>query len=158
MKPLFEVVTSIKAACEGEIGHKVKSDTKDEFGVLSRSYNQMLDLIIYLIKQTQESSRRLANVLIVIIGQVFLAIVFFLAITSRQGWVEAVFSGVFPDLGSRLRFLGLALVAILLSGQGAPIPGGQSTPAAVPAAKPAGAAGTGSRPAPISRKQQNRSL
>ncbi len=34
-----------------------------------------------------------SNVLIVIIGQVFLAIVFFLSMTSRQSWVEAVFSG-----------------------------------------------------------------
>ncbi|MHB1341496.1 MAG: methyl-accepting chemotaxis protein [Coriobacteriia bacterium] len=61
MAPLFEVVTSVRAACEGEIGHKVELDTKDEFGVLARSYNQMLDLIIYLITQTQESSNRLAQ-------------------------------------------------------------------------------------------------
>lgn len=61
MAPLFAVVASIKSACEGEIGHKVEIDAKDEFGVLSRSYNQMLDLIIYLITQTQESSNRLAQ-------------------------------------------------------------------------------------------------
>ncbi len=61
MSPLYEVVTSIKAACEGEIGHKVSGDTKDEFGVLSRSYNQMLDLIIYLISQMQDSSTRLSG-------------------------------------------------------------------------------------------------
>ncbi len=61
MAPLFEVVKSIKSACEGEIGHKVTADAKDEFGVLSRSYNQMLDLIIYLINQMQDSSSRLAG-------------------------------------------------------------------------------------------------
>ncbi len=61
MAPLYEVVTSIKAACEGEIGHKVTGGTKDEFGVLSRSYNQMLDLIIYLISQMQDSSTRLSG-------------------------------------------------------------------------------------------------
>ncbi|MCE5203170.1 MAG: HAMP domain-containing methyl-accepting chemotaxis protein [Actinomycetia bacterium] len=61
MAPLFHVVESVKAACEGEVGHKVQIDSKDEFGVLSRSYNQMLDLIMYLITQTQESSTRLAQ-------------------------------------------------------------------------------------------------
>jgi methyl-accepting chemotaxis protein len=61
MAPLFEVVNSLRLACEGEIGHKVDVDTKDEFGVLSRSYNQMLDLIIYLIHQTHDSSSRLAG-------------------------------------------------------------------------------------------------
>ncbi|MBN1193255.1 MAG: methyl-accepting chemotaxis protein, partial [Coriobacteriia bacterium] len=61
MAPLFEVVTSIKAACGGEIGHKVTLDSEDEFGTLSRSYNQMLDLIIYLIGQSQDSSARLAG-------------------------------------------------------------------------------------------------
>lgn len=61
MEPLYEVVTSIKSSCEGEIGHKVAADTKDEFGVLSRSYNQMLDLIIYLISQMQDSSQRLSG-------------------------------------------------------------------------------------------------
>lgn len=57
--PLTEVVESVKAACQGEIGRKVEVHTKDEIGVLATSYNQMLDLIIYLIRQTQESSRRL---------------------------------------------------------------------------------------------------
>lgn len=61
MAPLYEVVKSVKAACEGEIGHKVSADAKDEFGVLSRSYNQMLDLIIYLINQMQDSSTRLSG-------------------------------------------------------------------------------------------------
>ena len=61
MAPLYEVVASIRAACEGEIGHKVRLETKDEFGVLSRSYNQMLDLIIYLISQMHDSSTRLSG-------------------------------------------------------------------------------------------------
>ncbi len=61
MAPLGYVVDSVKAACQGEIGHKVKVDSNDEFGELARSYNQMLDLIVYLIRQTQESSRRLAQ-------------------------------------------------------------------------------------------------
>ncbi|MBN2847530.1 MAG: methyl-accepting chemotaxis protein, partial [Coriobacteriia bacterium] len=61
MAPLSHVVESVRAACDGEIGHKVDLDTKDEFGVLARSYNQMLDLIVYLITQTQESSNRLAG-------------------------------------------------------------------------------------------------
>lgn len=61
MRPLDLVVESVKTACQGEIGHKVDLDTPDEFGVLARSYNQMLDLIVYLIRQTQESSRRLAQ-------------------------------------------------------------------------------------------------
>lgn len=59
--PLDEVVESVKAACQGEIGHKVEVDSPDEFGTLARSYNQMLDLIVYLIRQTQESSKRLAQ-------------------------------------------------------------------------------------------------
>lgn len=59
--PLIDVLTSVRAACEGEIGHKVNLDTADEFGQLARSYNQMLDLIVYLITQTQESSGRLAG-------------------------------------------------------------------------------------------------
>ncbi|PKQ37490.1 MAG: Frizzy aggregation protein FrzCD [Actinobacteria bacterium HGW-Actinobacteria-1] len=59
--PLGHVVTSVKAACEGEIGHKVDVNSEDEFGVLARSYNQMLDLIVYLITQTQESSNRLSG-------------------------------------------------------------------------------------------------
>ncbi|MBN2405020.1 MAG: methyl-accepting chemotaxis protein [Coriobacteriia bacterium] len=59
MAPLTEVATSVRAACEGDIGRKVELESKDEFGVLARSYNQMLDLIVYLITQTQESSHRL---------------------------------------------------------------------------------------------------
>jgi methyl-accepting chemotaxis protein len=59
--PLGRVVESVKSACQGEIGRKVQVDTNDEFGVLARSYNQMIDLIVYLIRQTQESSRRLAQ-------------------------------------------------------------------------------------------------
>ncbi|HSQ22089.1 MAG TPA: methyl-accepting chemotaxis protein, partial [Coriobacteriia bacterium] len=61
MAPLSHVVESVRAACDGEIGHKVDLDTKDEFGVLAPSYNQKLDLIVYLITQTQESSNRLAG-------------------------------------------------------------------------------------------------
>ena len=59
--PLAEVVESVKAACQGEIGRKVEVKTTDEIGVLATSYNQMLDLIVYLIRQTQESSRRLSG-------------------------------------------------------------------------------------------------
>jgi len=59
--PLGRVVESVQAACQGEIGHKVDVKTKDEFGILAQSYNQMLDLIVYLIRQTQEASRRLAQ-------------------------------------------------------------------------------------------------
>ncbi len=61
MAPLDAVVESVKASCQGEIGHKVMIDSPDEFGVLAKSYNQMLDLIVYLIRQTQESSERLAQ-------------------------------------------------------------------------------------------------
>ena len=61
MRPLDMVVDSVKAACQGEIGYKVALETPDEFGVLARSYNQLLDLIVYLISQTQESSKRLAT-------------------------------------------------------------------------------------------------
>ncbi|HAL29186.1 MAG TPA: hypothetical protein DCP20_00500 [Coriobacteriia bacterium] len=61
MAPLTSVVDSIKRACQSEIGHKVTADSEDEFGVLSRSYNQLLDLIIYLLSQMQESSSRLAG-------------------------------------------------------------------------------------------------
>ncbi len=59
--PLGRVADSVKTACQGEIGQKVEVETNDEFGVLARSYNQMIDLIVYLIRQTQESSRRLAQ-------------------------------------------------------------------------------------------------
>ena len=61
VEPLNEVVDSIKAACEGEIGRKVEIETEDEIGTLASSYNQLLDLIVYLIRQTHESSRRLAQ-------------------------------------------------------------------------------------------------
>lgn len=61
MAPLDHVVESVKAACQGEVGRKVDVKTDDEFGVLAKSYNQMLDLIVYLIRQTQESSKRLAQ-------------------------------------------------------------------------------------------------
>jgi methyl-accepting chemotaxis protein len=61
LKPLNRVVESVRLACQGEIGLKVEVDTEDELGVLARSYNQMLDLIVYLIKQTQESSKRLSQ-------------------------------------------------------------------------------------------------
>jgi len=57
--PLDMVVESVRAACQGEIGRKVEVKSEDEIGVLASSYNQMLDLIVYLIRQTQESSRRL---------------------------------------------------------------------------------------------------
>jgi methyl-accepting chemotaxis protein len=59
--PLSEIVLSVQSACQGDIGHKVPVTTKDEIGVLASSYNQMLDLIVYLIRQTQESSKRLAG-------------------------------------------------------------------------------------------------
>jgi methyl-accepting chemotaxis protein len=59
MAPLDRVLASVKAACEGEIGHKVELDSPDEFGELAAAYNQMLDLIVYLIRQTHESSGRL---------------------------------------------------------------------------------------------------
>ena len=61
MAPLAAVVDSIKRACQSEIGHKVTADSTDEFGILSRSYNQLLDLIIYLLSQMQDSSSRLAG-------------------------------------------------------------------------------------------------
>ena len=51
-----------------------------------------------------------SNVLIVVIGQVFLAIGFFLSMAARQGWVEALLSEDFSGLGQKLRFLGLALL------------------------------------------------
>ena len=61
MGPLNEVVDSVRAACDGEIGHKVEIRSQDEIGTLAASYNQMLDLIVYLVRQTHESSRRLAQ-------------------------------------------------------------------------------------------------
>ena len=51
-----------------------------------------------------------SNVLVVILGQVSLAIALFLSMTARRGWVEAILSGAFPGFVSRLRFLGLALL------------------------------------------------
>lgn len=59
--PLTAITDSVHAACQGDIGHKVKANTKDEVGTLASSYNQMLDLIVYLLRQTQESSKRLAS-------------------------------------------------------------------------------------------------
>ncbi len=61
MAPLDRTVESVKSACQGEIGNKVDVKSTDEFGVLAKSYNQMLDLIVYLIRQTQESSNRLGQ-------------------------------------------------------------------------------------------------
>ena len=61
MAPLGQVVESVRAACDGELGHKAEVDSPDEFGVLARSYNQLIDLIVYLVTQTQESSNRLAG-------------------------------------------------------------------------------------------------
>jgi methyl-accepting chemotaxis protein len=61
LSPLAQVVDSVRAACQGEIGRKVELDTDDEIGDLASSYNQMVDLIVYLIRQTQESSDRLAT-------------------------------------------------------------------------------------------------
>ena len=59
LAPLRGVFDSVRAACQGEIGIKVEVTTKDEIGELATSYNQLLDLIVYLIRQTQESSARL---------------------------------------------------------------------------------------------------
>jgi methyl-accepting chemotaxis protein len=61
LRPLDSVVESVKLATQGEIGHKAVVQSEDEFGTLAKSYNQMLDLIVYLITQTQESSKRLAQ-------------------------------------------------------------------------------------------------
>jgi methyl-accepting chemotaxis protein len=61
LDPLGAIVESVQSACQGDIGHKVEVRTSDEIGTLATSYNQMLDLIVYLIRQTQESSRRLAQ-------------------------------------------------------------------------------------------------
>jgi methyl-accepting chemotaxis protein len=61
LAPLDSVVESVKLATTGEIGHKAVVKSEDEFGTLAKSYNQMLDLIVYLITQTQESSKRLAQ-------------------------------------------------------------------------------------------------
>jgi len=61
MRPLDDVIQSVRAACQGEIGHKVVVNTQDEIADLASSYNQMVDLIVYLIRQTQESSDRLSQ-------------------------------------------------------------------------------------------------
>ncbi len=60
MRPLELVTASMKSACEGVVGGKVDIDSEDEFGQLARNYNQMIDLIVYLVRQTHESSRRLS--------------------------------------------------------------------------------------------------
>jgi hypothetical protein len=51
-----------------------------------------------------------SNVLVIIIGQVFLGIGLFLSMTARRGWVESLLAGSLPDLISRLRLLAVALV------------------------------------------------
>jgi methyl-accepting chemotaxis protein len=61
LRPLGEVVASVRAACEGELGHKAHVTSPDEFGVLAHSYNQLTDLMSYLVTQTHESSARLAQ-------------------------------------------------------------------------------------------------
>jgi methyl-accepting chemotaxis protein len=58
--PLTQVVMAIQEACEGRLGKRVTVAGKDEFAALGRSYNQMADLIMYLIKQSQEAGQRLA--------------------------------------------------------------------------------------------------
>ncbi len=60
MRPLREVAESISAACSGDLGRKVRTISDDDLGTLAKNYNQMVDLIIYLIKQTHESGQRLA--------------------------------------------------------------------------------------------------
>jgi methyl-accepting chemotaxis protein len=60
LDPLSAIMDSVQSACQGDIGHKVEVTTNDDIGNLGSSYNQMLDLIVYLIRQTQESSKRLA--------------------------------------------------------------------------------------------------
>ncbi len=61
LRPLRTIVESVQAACEGEIGRKAEVTTDDEFATLARNYNQMLDLIVYLLRQTTESSARLSE-------------------------------------------------------------------------------------------------
>lgn len=61
MRPLREVAESISAACSGDLGRKATAVSDDELGTLAKNYNQMVDLIIYLIKQTHESGQRLAS-------------------------------------------------------------------------------------------------
>ncbi len=60
MRPLELVAASMRAACEGQVGGKVDIESEDEFGQLAHSYNQMIDLIVYLVRQTHEASRRLS--------------------------------------------------------------------------------------------------
>ncbi len=59
MEPLDRVVSSVRSVCEGELGRKVEIERGDEIGVLSTSYNQMVDALVSLIRQSQESSRQL---------------------------------------------------------------------------------------------------
>jgi len=61
LRPLGEVVASVRAACEGELGHKAHVKSPDEFGVLAHSYNQLVDIVSYLVEQTQDSSARLSQ-------------------------------------------------------------------------------------------------
>ncbi|MBI5230943.1 MAG: methyl-accepting chemotaxis protein [Coriobacteriales bacterium] len=61
LAPLDAVVKCVQAACNGEIGKKVDNVGEDEIGTLASSYNQLTDLIVYLLRQTQESSKRLAQ-------------------------------------------------------------------------------------------------
>lgn len=51
-----------------------------------------------------------SNVLVVIIGQVFLAIGFFASMTAKRGWVEAFLSDDFSSIARKLRFFALALL------------------------------------------------
>ncbi len=61
MSPLGDLVESVRSACDGAVGQKVSINSADEFGVLAEAYNKMLDLIVYLIRQTQEASKLLAQ-------------------------------------------------------------------------------------------------
>lgn len=61
MRPLDEVSESISAACSGDLGRKATATSNDELGTLAKNYNQMVDLVIYLIKQTHESGGRLST-------------------------------------------------------------------------------------------------
>ncbi len=61
LRPLGEVVASVRAACEGELGHKAHVSSPDEFGVLAHSYNQLVDILSYLVGQTQDSAARLSQ-------------------------------------------------------------------------------------------------
>ena len=61
LAPLAPIVEALQKACDGKIGHKVDIRSDDEFAVLGSSYNQMIDLIVYLLRQTKDSSARLAH-------------------------------------------------------------------------------------------------